>query len=70
MTSVSSLHDAGHPKLVLWDDLEGWGRKEGGSGHMYTYGPFMLMYGKTHHNIVNYPPITINTFKNICQVNG
>jgi len=21
-------------------------------GHMYTYGPFMLMYGRNHHNIV------------------
>ena len=21
-------------------------------GHMYTYGQFMLMYGKNHHNIV------------------
>ena len=35
----------------------GWGgrSKEGagwGGGHMYTYGWFMLMYGKNHHNIV------------------
>ena len=32
------------------------GREVGGGfrigGHMYTYGPFMLMYGKNHHNIV------------------
>ena len=31
------------------------GRWEGGSrgsGHMYAWGWFMLMYGKTHHNIV------------------
>ena len=36
------LHDAGNPKLVLRDHLEGWaGRMQGGSrarGHMYTYG--------------------------------
>ena len=25
MTSVSLMHEAGHPKLVLWDNLEGWG---------------------------------------------
>ena len=29
-------------------------------GHIYTCGQFMLMYGKNHHNIVNYPPIKIN----------
>ena len=23
-----------------------------GRGHMYTYGQFMLLYGKNHHNIV------------------
>ena len=32
------------------------GREVGGGfrigGHMYTYGPFMLMYGKNHHNFV------------------
>ena len=28
MTSASSEHDAGHPKLVLWDNPEG----EGGEG--------------------------------------
>ena len=28
---------------------------------MYTLGQFMLMYGKSHHNIVNnYPPIKTN----------
>ena len=34
----------------------GWGgRWEGGtkgSGYMYTYGQFMLMYGRNLHNIV------------------
>jgi len=38
--------------LVLCDNLEGW---EGGSrrsGHMYTYGESMLMYGKKQHNTV------------------
>ena len=25
MTSASSMHQAGHSKLVLWDNSEGWG---------------------------------------------
>ena len=32
MTSASSMHEAGHPKPVLWDDPEGWGREGGGRG--------------------------------------
>ena len=40
MTSASSMHEAGHLKLVLWDNPEGWGGKEVGEGfrmgaHMY-----------------------------------
>ena len=43
MTSSSLMHEAGHSKLVLWDNPEGWGgRKVGGEfrmgGHMYTCG--------------------------------
>ena len=26
------MHEAGHPKLVLWDDPEGWGGEGGGRG--------------------------------------
>ena len=43
MTSASSMHEAGHPKSVLWDNPEG-GVGEGGGrvfrmgGHMYTCG--------------------------------
>ena len=25
MTSASLMHEAGHSKLVLWDNPEGWG---------------------------------------------
>ena len=32
MTSVSWMHEAGHSKLVLSDNLEGRGEKEGGRG--------------------------------------
>ena len=30
MTSASLMHEAGHSKLVLWDNPEGWGGEEGG----------------------------------------
>ena len=41
MTTASSMHEAGHSKLVLWDDPEGWGGEGGGRGvqdgeHVYT----------------------------------
>ena len=32
MTSANSMHEAGHPKLVLWDNPEGWGGEEEGQG--------------------------------------
>ena len=58
MTSVSSMHEAGHPKSVVWNNNIplGWGGEGGGrglstGGHIYTYGQFML-YDKNHHNIV------------------
>ena len=43
MTSASLKYEAEHPKLMLWDNPEGWvGREvEGGFwvvGHMYTHG--------------------------------
>ena len=32
MTTASSMHEAGHSKLVLWDKPEGWGGEGGGRG--------------------------------------
>ena len=32
MTSANSMHEEGHPKLVLWDNPEGWGTEGGGKG--------------------------------------
>ena len=32
MTSANSMHEAGPPKLVLWDNPEGWGGEGGGRG--------------------------------------
>ena len=48
MTSVSSMHEAGHPKLVLWGNSEGQdgegggkevhdGRGRSGGKHVYLW---------------------------------
>ena len=31
MTSANLMHEAGHPKLVFWDNPEGWDGEGGGS---------------------------------------
>ena len=52
MTSASSVHEAGHPKPVLWDNPEGQGGEGGWRGvpdggiHTYTCSWLMLLYGK------------------------
>ena len=30
MISASLMHETGHPKSVLWDNIEGWGGEVGG----------------------------------------
>ena len=57
MTNASSMHEAGHPNLMLWDKPEGEGGEGHGGrfkigGHIYICGQFMLMYDKNHYNIV------------------
>ena len=57
MTSTSSVHEAGNPKWVLWDNPDRWGGEGGGKGvqdggHMCTHGLFISVYGKNHHSIV------------------
>ena len=57
IASPGSMHETGCSGLVHWDDPKGWDGVGGRSGvqirgHMYTYGWFMLMYGKNHYNIV------------------
>ena len=47
------LHDTGCSGLVHWDDPEGWYWEGGRRGvqdgeHVYIYGRFMLIYGKTN----------------------
>ena len=53
IASPGLMHDTGCLRLVHWDDPEGWDGEEGRRGvqdgeHMYTYGGFMSMYGKTN----------------------
>ena len=47
------MREAGHPKPVLRDSLEGEGgeRCAGWRARLYTYGRFILLYGKNQHNI-------------------
>ena len=59
MNSASSMHEAGHSKLVLWDNLEGWGGKsEGllgmGEGVQVLPGWLVLMCGGGHHSNVKW----------------
>ena len=53
ITSASWIHEAEYPKLVPWDNPEGYGGEGGGHGvqdgeHVYNCGGFILMYGKTN----------------------
>ena len=53
IASPNSMHDTGCLGLVHWDNPEGWYGEGGGRRvwdweHVYTYGRFMLMYGKTN----------------------
>ena len=48
------MHEAGHAKPVLWNNPERSG-EEGGARWFRmggTHVQFMLMYGKSHHNII------------------
>ena len=53
VASPGSMNDIGCLRLVHWDDSEGWYGERGGrrvqdGEHIYTYGGFMLIYGKTN----------------------
>ena len=65
MTSASSMHEAGHSKLVLWDNPEGWvgeGGERGASGwggHVHPW-PIHVDVWQKPPEYYNYPPIKIN----------
>ena len=53
IASPGLMQDTGCLGLVHWDDPEGWYREGAGRAvqdgeHVYTYGGFMLMHGKTN----------------------
>ena len=53
VTSPDSKHDTGCLGLVHWDDPEGWygeggGRRVQDGEHMYAYGGFISIYGRTN----------------------
>ena len=53
MTSVSSMHESGHTKLVLWDNPEGWdGEGVGGVQDGGTHVHLWLI----HVNVWQNPP--------------
>ena len=63
------MHEAGHSKPMLWDNLEGWskeGSERGGSGWWDTCVPMAdscRCMGKTTTILQsNYPPIKINYY--------
>ena len=53
MTSASSMHEAGHPKQVLWDNPEGWDGEGGGEFRMWGthVHPWLI-----HVNVWQNPP--------------
>ena len=54
VTSASSVHEAGHPKLVLWDNPEGWAGEGGERG--FQDGGTHVHPWLTHVNIWQKPP--------------
>ena len=57
MTSVSSMHEAGHPKSMVWNNPEGWdgeGDGRGGSGWGIYVNPWLIHVNvwQNHYNIV------------------
>ena len=57
MTSASLMHEAGHSKLVLWDNPEGYSGEGGGrrvqdEGNTCNLLPIHVDGWQNHHNIV------------------
>ena len=58
MTSASPMNEAGHSKLLLWDNPEGWGGEGGGrvqDDEGIIVHPWLIHVDvwQDHHNIVN-----------------
>ena len=66
-TRASSVHEAGHPKPVLWDGPEGWsgegdgrGVQDGGDAFVPMADSLRCMAKILTILLSNYPPIKIN----------
>ena len=46
------LYDTASSNQVVCDNIDGLDGLGDGKGHMYTYGWFMLLYGRNQHSIV------------------
>ena len=55
MISASLMHEAGHSKLVLWDNPEGWGG-EGGGGRVFKMGGTHVHPWLIHVDVCQKPP--------------
>ena len=56
MTSLSLMHEAGHPKPVLWDNLEGWGVvQDGGDTCMPVTDSYWCMASQVAQGVKNLP---------------
>ena len=74
MTRANSVHEAGHPKLVLWDNPAGWGGKEvgrvqDGGTHAYLW-PIHVDVWQKAPQYCNYSPIKINKLLKIYIVSA
>ena len=54
MTSANWMYEAGHPKLVLWDNPEGWGGE--GRGRGVQDGGTHVHSGLIHVSVWQNPP--------------
>ena len=57
MISANLMHEAGHPKLVLWDNSEVWGGE--GGGRRTQYGGTHIHSWLIHGDIWPKPPVYI-----------
>ena len=71
MTCASSVPEAGHSKLMLWDNPEGWNGERQGSGglrqgtHVYPLLTHVDVCQKPPQYYSHYPPIKIDLKKRI-----
>ena len=76
-TSESSRHEAGHPKLVFWNNPEGWGGKRGGRGildrgscvYLWLIHVDVWQNPLQYCKVIMFQSKSINRKKRICSIN-